>query len=72
MERYSDNERRSMRPQETRPDGVAATQARLLRCSSAAYLFDTRSMSRLASGNLLRRNCGHDSFLNGLLNGAGR
>ena len=67
MERYSDDERRGMRPQETRPEGVAATQARLLCRSSLAYRPDTRRSSLLASGNLRRRNRGHGSFLNGLL-----
>ena len=37
MERYSDDERQSMRPQQPRPERVAAAQARLLHRSSLAY-----------------------------------
>jgi hypothetical protein len=37
MERYYDDERRSMRPQEPRPGVVAAAQARLRCRSSLAY-----------------------------------
>jgi hypothetical protein len=37
MERYYDDERQSMRTQESRPERVVAAQARLLRRSSSAY-----------------------------------
>ena len=46
---HSDDERRSIRPQDPRPSGLPAGPGRLRRCSSSPCLMDTVSSSRLAS-----------------------
>ena len=61
MERYSDDERRSMRTQETRPGGVAAAQARLLCRSSLAYRIGYAAVvasGAPVAGAMGRRSCG--------------
>ena len=66
MERYYDDERQSMRTQETRPEGVAAAQARLLCRSSLAYRLGYAAVVAPSIRDMRRRNRGHGSFLNRL------